>query len=293
MNNEQKLAACSKTRKLAAQTLVSALTSLLSSNEPISEQQLINAWLANLRKNPEIYPDGWYMPPPHGMSALFGSETDFERVNYKSLRPKDQWSKPDIFLDREKGVAYVFASPVDRVTGMIGDFGLSLYFGSSPKIINHFKNCWRMNQEIFAAIEVGMSLAQIAQFADALFKKNGFANEVTSTTDPIGVDIGHTLPASYADWSDEETAAFRGAKEWDAVCKLISTKRVFLNPHQSFVVRPGMAMSLEPRLTLTTDPTIPMASFHTIVLIHENGTKELLTNFTDVFNAVGMDFMGK
>ncbi len=34
-----------------------------------------------------------------------------------------------------------------------------------------------------------------------------------------------------------------------------------------------------------------LGSFHTIVLIHDNGTKELLTNFDKIFKLFEMDYM--
>lgn len=287
---EQKLDACKRTRQSVAHSLFVSFQQLLSHDDPISEVALRDAWLEEMRKNPQIYPDGWYLPPPHGIGVLFGTEADYSRMNYKSLRPEGMWPREDIVLDRVTGIIYVYASPVDRETGMIGDFGITLYFGNNPEIQTHLQHCFMLNREIFDQAKVGMSLGTVTQAAVNMFLARGFTNEVTSVTDPSGVNIGHTVPASNENWTSAEEELLKST-DWENAFLLISSKRKFLNLRERLIIRPGMAFTLEPRLTAYGNPIIPMSSFHAIVLFRPDGTKELLTNFDELFQLVGMQYM--
>lgn len=59
-------------------------------------------------------------------------------MNYKSLRPVEMHPRNDIMLNKQTGIIYVYASPVDKKTGMIGDWGMTIYFGRDPEIILEF-----------------------------------------------------------------------------------------------------------------------------------------------------------
>ncbi|NTU73115.1 hypothetical protein HGB07_03000, partial [Candidatus Roizmanbacteria bacterium] len=126
----------------------------------------------------------------------------------------------------------------------------------------------------------------------ALIWAFGLQNAVTSPTDPTGVNIGHTIPASYEDWQPEEFQILRnGEGDWKAVCNAISKKRKFLNEIEEFEVRPGMAFTIEPRISSIENPHVPTAGLHTIALFYENGTKEHLTGFDELFKIAGMEYM--
>lgn len=289
---EQKLEICKSTRQIAARTLHTVLGELLHSGQPISESRLRDKWLEELRKNPSIFPDGWYLPPPHGIGVLIGTTNQDSRQNYKSLRPEEMWPREDIVLNKEHPIMYAFASPVDRKTGIIGDFGMTLYFGDDPEIIHHLKICLQLDQEIYEKMQVGMSFSKVSQIAEEQLELHGLINKVTSITDPAGVNIGHTLPASYEDWSSEEFAIIqKGEARWEEVAQLISKKRRFLSKMEKLQIKPGMALTNESRPTVENKPHIPMASFHTIVVFHSDGKKELLTNFDEIFRLTGMDYM--
>src|SRR5436853_4201407 len=103
-----KLEVCKSTRKIAADSLAKVLKKLLKSKKPISEVMLRDAWLFEMRKNKNIFPDGWYMPPPHGIMVLFADEKNVQRFNYKSARPNETWPRDDIFLDLKKGIIYCY-----------------------------------------------------------------------------------------------------------------------------------------------------------------------------------------
>ena len=225
---EVKLEAVAKTRQFVAQSFVNAFKSLLETNTLISEILLRDQWLNQLRRNHLIYPEGWYLPPPYGIGILFGTEINYQRMNYQSLRPENSWPKDSIFLDKNRGIIYVFFSPVDKLTNMIGDWGMTIYFGKNPDIIEHLKFCLQLNYQVLEHVQVGMTLSELANFSNKLFLKQGLYNQVTSVTDTTGVNIGHTVPWSYENMSPEEIMTFK-TKDWQKIITMINRKRKFFN----------------------------------------------------------------
>lgn len=290
-DGESKLAICRNTRAIAAKSFYTALKELQESGQEISEVTLRNRWLTDMRKNPSIFEDGWYIPPPHGIGVLIGDSSKQSRMIYKSLRPEEIWPKEQNKLSDEKNCVYVYASPVDRKSGIIGDWGMTLYFGKDPEVQKHMQDCLQVNKDIVNAASVGMNLSEIATHARTIFQNRGLSNEVTSTTDPAGVNIGHTVPVSYEDWNDEELQTLKEG-DWRKITEMISNKRKFVSEEEKDQkVLPGMAITIEPRLTVPDKPNIPMSSYHTIVVFHTDGRKELLTNFDEIFSYSGMSYM--
>src|SRR6266702_1882195 len=154
-----KLEICKQIRKIAADSLSIVLKKLLASDKPISEVTLRNAWLAEMRKNQNIFPEGWYEPPPYGMIILYADDKDVERFNYTSARVKEMWPRDDIFLNKKTGIIYCYASPVDKRTGILGDFGVTLYFGNKSDIKKLLKMCLTLDQEIFQSAQIGMKIS--------------------------------------------------------------------------------------------------------------------------------------
>lgn len=283
---------CKKTRAIASNTLATTLKTLFSTGDRISETRLAKVWLEELRRNPGVFSDGWYAPPPHGIGVLFGTASRMGRQNYYTLRSKEMWPKEDIYLDKDNEMGYFYASPVDCKTGIIGDFGLTIYIGNKPEVKDHLKTCMYIVRKIFNRIEVGMKFSDAFVFAEQIVASYGMVNGVTSTTGPTGKDFGHTVPATYFDWTANEQAVLEnGNADGESVKNMISSKRVFVNSVEEQTFQPGMAVTLEPKLTVVDNAAIPMGSFHTIVFIHDNGSKELVTNFDEVFKIVGMDYM--
>lgn len=292
MNAEQRLDICKRTRSLAAESFVAALKTTLANNTSVSEALLRDRWREQLQQHEEIFQEGWYVPPPHGMGVLFATDMDIDRINYKSLRAPEYWPQNDVILNKKSGIFYAFASPVNRKTGIIGDFGMTVYLGNKPSVIQHIQDCLRINKEIMRHVSVGMSFAELSEFSRTLFVQNNVFNEVTSVTDTAGINIGHIVPGSYEDWTGEEKAILMQASDnWEQACQLISKKRVFVSAKEKFCIQPSMAFTLEPRLTVVGNRKIPMSSFHTIIIVHTDGSKELLTNFSDVFRFAGMHYM--
>jgi hypothetical protein len=290
-----KLEICKSTRKIAADSLYTVLKKLLQSKNPISEVMLRDAWLEEMRKNNNIFPDGWYTPPPFGVSILFANDENVERVNYKNIRVEEKWPRDDIYLNIKTGLAYFFASPVDKEMGIIGDFGVTLYFGESPEIKNLLKLCYSLDQKIFDYAQIGMKFSDITAFAKKLFEKYRLSNEIVSITDKAKVNIGHTIPASYESWNKKEKSLLhQGESNWVKVKDMISKKRVFVNDSETFIIKPGMAITIEPRPKIINKSYLPSSlSYHTIAFFRENGTKELLADFEELFTLAGMDYMIK
>jgi len=289
---DEKLEICRITKRFSSESLTTVFNELFTSEKPISEAQIRDKWLNNLRLNSSFFPEGWYSPPPYGISVLIGKNGQKNRTNFKSLRPEEMWSKPDINLDKKNSILACYASPVDKQTGIIGDFGLTLYFGKDPKIIKHLRTCYEIYKNIFNFIEVGKKFSEVYQYTQKQIKKNGLKSDLSSPSDPTGTNIGHSIPGVYDNWSKEEIKTLLvGDKDWNAIKNMISKKRTFVNSQEDTKYQPGMAVTLEPRPYSDDDPNIPMVWFHTTILIKPDGSKEALTYFEDLFKIVGMNYM--
>lgn len=293
MNISTKLKKCKLTREFAAKSLSITLEKLLNQKKPISEIDLRDTWLLELRKNKNIFPDGWYIPPPHGIGVLFSTDKNFNRIKFKSLRQNESWPRNDIFLDKKNGFILVYCSPVDKQTGIIGDFGLNIYFGDNSKIKSLLQKHLIMVKKIFTTVKAGMKLSDLHLIAKTIIEKNNFTNEWwISTTDSTGTNYGHTIPMTNTSWTNTELEILKdGEKNWQETRTMINKKRKFINAYEETVIKPGMAITLEPRVILKDHKDLPTIYFHTIIFFKENGQKELLTDFEEIFKIVGMDYL--
>lgn len=293
MSPDQKIAICKKTRVYAQHTLYRVLKDIIGLVGKPSEVEIRDQWLVEMRKHPDLFPEGWYSPPPQGVGILAGSDADGDacRVNFASLREQDKWPRPDIRLDLKNGLLFVYASPFDRNTGIIGDFGLTLYFGDAPKIQTHLRQCLRIVRQVFDFVQVGQTFAEIAAYQKQLITKAGLNNEIVCVTDPAPADdFGHTIPFVMEDPTPNESELLIKG-DYDAIKTMISKKRVFGRAGESLTVQSGMAFTIEPRPRVIADPSVPMVYFHTICVLYENGDKELLTGFDDLLQLAGMDYL--
>lgn len=280
-----------KNRAITADSFLVVLKELLKTNEPISEIDLRDKWREELRKHKQFFPDGWYTPPPHGISIIFSTDENFQRTNFKSFRWEKYWPSTSSFLDTSKGFIVAYASPVDRKTGIIGDFGLTLYFGKNEKIKKHLKNILDSQKDIFSYAKIGMSFSEIYLYAEKLFGKMKLSNDWwINVTDTSGRNIGHTIPAALERWNIQEEKILKNAEtNWQEKANIISNKRIFVSPKGNYIVTPGAAFTIEHRLKSTEN--LPVIWFHTATLFHENGEKEFLTNFDEIFTLASMDYM--
>jgi len=285
---EERLGVCKSTREIASNSLLSALTALLE-EETVSEQDLHKRWFEELARNGSIFPEGWYSPPPWGICVLFGTDANPDRLNYMSLRPEEMWAREDVFLDKQTGIIYVYASPVDRQTGIIGDFGMTIYFGEGQLIREHLAACYRLNREISQFVQVGTAFSEVYQFAQERMAELGFRNDILSVSDPAGTNIGHTVPDPFYTWTEGERRVFESG-EIRAIRDIISAKRRFVSSVESLQLASGMSITIEPRPRIDGRPDIPMVSYHTICSVYDDRT-EFLTGFDEIFELVGMGYV--
>ncbi len=293
MNKMDTLEICKRTRKIAADSLYKVLKELLASDKPISEVMLRDAWLSEMRKNKDIFPDGWYLPPPHGMIMLFADDRNVERFHYKNARWESSWARDDIYMNKNNGIVFCYASPVDKSSGVIGDFGITLYFGNNPQIKELLKFCLQIDKDAFDYAKTGMKISDITDFAVDQMQKNGMNNDTITINDKADINIGHSIPVAYDDWTDEEQKILANSlNDWTTTKDMIAKKRYYVNNIESRVIKPETAFTIEPRPKVVDKPHLPAAmNYHTIAFFKENGEKELITGFDDLFKLVGMDYM--
>src|SRR6185437_6644924 len=106
MNSFEKLDTCRTTRKIAAKSLAIVLQKVLFSAKEISEQEVRDLWIEELRNHKSIFPDGWYMPPPYGIGVLFGNSEDVSRVSPPTIRNEEFWPKDNVYLDKKDGLMF-------------------------------------------------------------------------------------------------------------------------------------------------------------------------------------------
>src|SRR5690606_35590118 len=103
--------------------------------------------------NNQIASEGWYAPPPNGISVLIDADPPYSRLNYSSLRDEQYWPSDKIIGKESVTIAY--ASPVDRESLIIGDFGATFYFGDSPDIRYHINQCENILLEFAQTLREG------------------------------------------------------------------------------------------------------------------------------------------
>lgn len=275
-----------QTREIANETFCNSLKALLEAGTSFSETDLKQTWLTALQKQTDLFPTGWYIPPPQGIAALFASEKEPMRTSFKTLREEPFWPKPDIFFQKQ-GLFSFYASPV-HTSGVIGDFGATLYLGENKKIQNHFKNSYELVQTIFTKIEIGMTFAQVYTLAESLMNRQGMYSHLLSPTDPTRTNIGHTIVALDP---QELSSVENGIKSWSQTTQILSKKRIFINAKEETKITPGMAFTLEPRPQVIDDPSIPMAWFHSIAVFDEHGEKQFITGFEKLFSLLKLTYM--
>lgn len=256
------------------------LPTVLSESSGKSELNIRNEITTEVAKHEEIFPEGWYAPPPMGVSVLC-DEAPFTRLQYETLRDEQYFPSADQYL-REGSVTVLYMSPVDRSTGLIGDIGLSLYPGSNSEIQDHIKTCHDLLIDAASMANVDMRFSELYSKIMDLFAVNGKKiGWMTTWHDPLGVNLGHTVPGSYGESPLRET--FEDTKE------AIRSSRLYINQTETFAIPPTCAFTVEARLT-DLEEKMPNVLFHTIV-VFENGERKILTNFDNIFQAVGMHYI--
>lgn len=238
------------TRKKAFDSLNNTLIELYGKDN-ISEKYFKDVWQKNLNKEKDIIADGWYNPPPKGMSILFGN-----RVSFDSLRNRPNWAS-DTIINWNKDLLYAYCSPVDKLSGIIGDIAITLYFGDNKDIINHIKNCHDAVLEIFNNLNTIESSKELFELSQRVFLKHKLKNCVISKTDNTPLDLGHTFPRL------NNTIINNQLKEDEK--QEISKSRKFINENTNWNFTEGIQFTIEPQLISTENYDLPQISQHYLI----------------------------
>ncbi len=268
-----------KTRKAAAEVAVKSLAGM----DHLSEAQLRDRILSNVLVHDNLFPKGWYDPPPAGVGILFDT-APFKRLQFQSLRNPICFPNEQATFENES-VGIVYLSPIDRETNMIGDIGFTIYNGSNQKIKEHIKKCYYTTRAVAEHATAGMKFSELYSFAMDLFKNElTMVAWMTTTSDPnLGINLGHTLPGSFKQ-------DFSFGDSFEEVREAITKNRIYINQSEHFEIPQTGAFTVEARLADMNDPEMPNAFFHFIVTFSK-GEKRILENFEDVFKTAKMDYI--
>jgi hypothetical protein len=268
-----------KTREIGADIFVKSLTNL----EGLSEAAIKEKLVSEIKNHSEIFPEGWYNPPPSGIVVLLAPKP-FTRLLYKTNRDSDYWPQETFTLNAET-VGNIYISPVNRWTNMFGDIGFTFYRGTDKKIKEHLKHCYFAILEIAKYTQVGMKFSEICDFALNIYKNKLRPTQwLTVNSDPNHIlNLGHTVPGSF-----EKDFIF--GNNFEAIKETIKTKRIYINDNEDFAIPETCAFTLESRLEDYDDPGLPSVFFHFIVCFNRGG-KTILNNFDEIFKTVGMDYI--
>lgn len=267
-----------KTRGLAADIFVKALVNL----DGLSELEIKEKIVSEIKNHTEIFPDGWYNPPPSGIAVIL-DQKPFKRLQYDNLRKPVFWPQKNLHFEKES-VGMIYFSPIDCKTGMVGDIGFTIYRGADEKIKEHLKKSYENILEIAKHTKVGMEFCQICSFASNLFKNKFKITKWTTISSPnLSMNLGHSIPGSF-----ENNLAF--GNSFEKIKETIRTNRVHINEAEHFKIPETCAFTIESRLEDLNNPDIPSAYFHFIVCF-KNGQKTILENYSQIFRVVCTDYM--
>ena len=239
-----------------------------------------------------VLPFGWYAPPPSGIGVLFGEPTDdYQRIRFDTFRNEQYWPSSNYDLAPES-VAILYASPIWANSGIIGDWGVTLYRGRNSKIQKHIRTCLETVEQLAEFSQAGMKYGDISRYADRLLSDEGLSTDRTlliNKPDAIGTNCGHTIP-----WTSEKPTATEAAilesRDQAAICKLISSKRIYVNADETTKIPETGAFTAELRLESLAEPSFPNTFFHLIVTFTD-GNKTIASNFNEFFKATGMNYI--
>lgn len=244
-------------RKLIFEALRATLDELFG-REGVTEVLFRESWLDKLRERTNLSLNGWYSPPPKGVSVLFGTDGSPERLTFRSLRQPKFWPNKSA-MDWSRGLLYAYCSLVDVQTGLPGDFGLTLYFGNDPAIRAHFTNSYEATRTVLSFIQLDSTSFRVFCDAERVFKEAGLRNSVVSVTDAVQLDLGHSLPVV-------PPATFGGRRVLTkSLCDSISKARRFINGASDWPLRSTGQVTIEPQLVCLSNPLLPQLSFHYVV----------------------------
>jgi hypothetical protein len=211
------------------------------------------------------------------------------RLDFDSLRKPENWPRDDRFQDSET-VGLIYVSPVDRASGMIGDFGLTFYRGEDKAIRRHLRLAYKITNLMAEYATVGMKLRDLFEFGQKTLADNHAASgRMLLINDPSDINFGHTVPWSYKMPTGEEQRVIDNA-DFDQVKNLISSKRIYINSSEDFRIPESCALTIEPRVVTLNDNGQPRLAYFHIMLAFQNGQK-VVRGFDSVFSNVDMNYI--
>lgn len=241
-------------RKSAFESLSKTLDHLIGKPD-ITEKIFHNIWQEELSKDDQVIADGWYTPPPKGMAVLAGSIEYPSRVSFESLRSEEFWPN-DRVINWESDLFYAYCSPIDLRTGIPGDIAITLYFGKSQRIREHFRNTYNATQKVLSLLDNVETSSDLFQLSQTVFQNYNLQNCVVSITDRVPLDLGHTLPQMETDDLAQNNLLTDLQKE------SIRRSRQFINAESSWPFIKGMQFTIEPQLVSTLDKELPQVAYH-------------------------------
>lgn len=277
-------------REKAASSCLKVLTKILKSDEKISEVKFKNLWLKELSKYNDIEKGGWYDPPPGGIGSIFTYEGNYKRLNYPTLRPEKYWQQDNVYFD-SLGLGYLFASPYSMIEKVptIGDFGFTYYLGKTTKIKDHYKKCYELLNKLIENIKQGMRFKELFTSSSEIIEINKLKIYMFSITDKAKVSMGHTIPFICQDPESTQQKDINSAQP-PKIHNSISRARIFISSQEEYIVSKNCAFTFEPRMLATSDKSLPMFSFHTIIQF-VNGKKKVLSNMDKIINLLNMEWI--
>lgn len=243
-----------RARNIAFKALQATISESKNLND-VSEIAFQKKWLNKIQETKDIIADGWYCPPPMGMSVLTSGTNYPSRTSFDSLRNEINWPSDDL-INWKENLLYVYCSPVDIESGLPGDIAATLYFGDDTLIKNHFKKTYKATQEVINILTNIKNSRELFILSQEIFAQYGLKNCVISQTDRIPLDLGHTLPSLQnivgGHLSEEQKIE-------------ISKSRKFINGESSWDFQDGMQFTIEPQLVSLDDNYMPQVSYHYIV----------------------------
>jgi hypothetical protein len=280
---EERIAVCENLRRQTSE----AMAKVLKDRPTLSEVEFRDYLAKELFTGETVHKEGWYNPPPLGITALFCDEGDTKRTYFTSLRHEEYWARDDRRFDNNS-VGLVYASPVDKKTGMIGDIALSVCRGSNDVVSNHLQQSLSIVETIAEYAKVGMSLSELVDYAQEVLEKSGLSQtSFVSTENKLIKNIGHTIPWSYELPTAEEQSVIEG-DDFEKLKNLISKKRIFLDADQEFKIPETICFTVEMNISNPNNSELPSAYYHLLV-VFKGGKKEIIANFDPILQATGMN----
>lgn len=233
----------------------------LKGKESVTEQVFRSVWLETLNRSPSLIVDGWYSPPPHGITVLTATPDEPSRLSYSSLRSEEYWPSARC-IDWRNGLLLAYCSPIDRISGRAGDIAITLYFGTDQRIREFFRRAHHVVADLVDSISIGESPKALLKRAEAAFSANCLINCVTSVTDPASYNIGHTVPLL-----DPNSLSEQLSEDQRCFCR---TQRRFLNYAADWNLTNGIQFTFEPQIRSSVDAQLPQLTFHYLVQIEND-----------------------